>query len=128
MSVDLRIFRDIRLWAGLLLVVFQYWILIHPQPPLVDRPVHLVLALLLVFLWNPLPPDKLPRWAAWAIDGAILSAVVGFAIYYWQSFDKSRAASRMFRPFSPPIRSSALYWSYCCLKACGAQPDGSWSG
>ena len=54
MSVDLRIFRDIRLWAGLLLVVFQYWILIHPQPPLVDRPVHLVLALLLVFLWNPL--------------------------------------------------------------------------
>jgi TRAP transporter 4TM/12TM fusion protein len=88
MSVDLRIFRDIRLWAGLLLVVFQYWILVHPQPPLVDRPVHLVLALLLVFLWNPLQQDKLPRWATWAVDGAILAAVVGFAIYYWLSFDR----------------------------------------
>ncbi len=88
MSVDLRIFRDIRLWVGLLLVVFQYWILVHPQPPLVDRPVHLVLALLLVFLWNPLRQDKLPRWATWAVDGAILTAVVGFTIYYWQSFDR----------------------------------------
>jgi TRAP transporter 4TM/12TM fusion protein len=88
MTVDLRILRDVRFWAGLLLVVFQYWILIHPQPPLVDRPVHLVLALLLVFLWNPLPVGKLPGWFAWLVDGCIIAAVIGFAIYYWQSFDR----------------------------------------
>lgn len=88
MSFDMRILRDARLWVGLLLVVFQYWILVHPQPPLVARPLHLVLALLLVFLWNPLPEGKLPRWASRLIDIVLLAAVVGFAIYFWQSLDR----------------------------------------
>ena len=88
MSVVLRSLRDIRLWAGLALVIFQYWILIHPQPPMVARPVHLVLALFLVFLWNPLRNDTLPLWLRRTIDGAILVAVVAFAIYYWQSLTR----------------------------------------
>ena len=88
MSVDMRVLRDIRLWAGLLLVGFQYWILFHPQPPLVARPVHLVLALLLVFLWNPLPGDRIPIWLRRAIDGIIVVGVVGFAIYYWESLPR----------------------------------------
>ena len=88
MSVVLRSLRDIRLWAGLALVVFQYWILIHPQPPLVARPVHLVLALLLVFLWNPLRSATLPAWLTRVIDGVILVGVFGFAIYYWQSLTR----------------------------------------
>ncbi|HET7806595.1 MAG TPA: TRAP transporter fused permease subunit [Pseudolabrys sp.] len=88
MSVVLRSLRDIRLWAGLALVIFQYWILVHPQPPMVARPVHLVLALFLVFLWNPLRNDTLPLWLRRTIDGAILVAVVAFAIYYWQSLTR----------------------------------------
>ncbi len=85
MSVGLRILRDVRLWAGLLLVGFQYWILIHPQPPLVARPIHLVLALLLVFIWNPLREERIPLWLRRTIDGLAVAGVVGFAIYYWQS-------------------------------------------
>src|SRR3972149_1679593 len=88
MSVDTRVFRDIRLWVGLLLVGFQYWILFHPQPPLVARPVHLVLALLLVFLWNPLQGDRIPIWLRRTIDGIIVVGVVGFAVYYWQSLPR----------------------------------------
>lgn len=88
MDAVLRSFRDVRLWAGLALVAFQYWILIHPQTPLVARPVHLVLALLIVFLWNPLDTGKLPRWFERLCDAAILIGVVGFAIYYWQSMTR----------------------------------------
>jgi TRAP transporter 4TM/12TM fusion protein len=88
MLFDMRILRDVRLWVGLLLVGFQYWILIHPQPPLVARPTHLVLALLLVFLWIPLPAQKLPRWAARLIDAALIAALVAFAVYYWQSLTR----------------------------------------
>lgn len=88
MLLDLRILRDVRLWAGLALVVFQYWILVHPQPPLVARPVHLILALLLVFLWNPLQSGKLPIWLNRTIDVAIFLGVTGFAIYYWQSLTR----------------------------------------
>ena len=52
--------------------------MIHPQPPLVARPVHLILALLLVFLWNPLAGDKMPPGSCAAIDIVLIAAVIGF--------------------------------------------------
>ncbi len=88
MTFDLRILRDVRLWAGLLLVGFQYYILIHPQPPLVARPAHLMMALLLVFLWKPLASDKIPAWLARAVDIVLIAAVIGFAVYFWQSLTR----------------------------------------
>lgn len=88
MSVDLRILRDFRFWAGLALVGFQYWILIHPQPPLVARPVHLVLALLLVFLWNPLTDERMALWLRRGIDAVIFAGTLGFSIYYWLSLTR----------------------------------------
>jgi TRAP transporter 4TM/12TM fusion protein len=88
MPFNIRIVRDIRLWVGLILVSFQYWILAHPQPPLVSRPFHLIICLLLVFLWNPLPKDWLPRAAGRAIDIAIVLGVLAFGIYYWYSLER----------------------------------------
>ncbi|MBI1205634.1 MAG: TRAP transporter fused permease subunit [Rhodopseudomonas sp.] len=88
MSVDLRILRDFRFWAGLALVGFQYWILVHPQPPLVARPVHLVLALLLVFLWNPLTDERMALWLRRGIDALIFAGTIGFSIYYWLSLTR----------------------------------------
>lgn len=85
---DWRILRDVRLWTGFALVFFQYWILIHPQPPLVARPVHLVLALLLVFLWNPLTDIRIPLWLRRTIDGAIVAGVAAFSAYYWLSLQR----------------------------------------
>jgi len=88
MKASMRILRDVKLWAGLVLVGFQYWILVHPQPPLVARPVHLVLALLLVFLWNPLTDIRMPLWLRRAIDASIFAGTVGFCIYYWLSLTR----------------------------------------
>jgi TRAP transporter 4TM/12TM fusion protein len=88
MSVDIRMLRDVRLWVGLIFVAFQYWILVHPQPPMVARPFHLMVCLLLVFLWNPLEGGKLPRWLNRTIDGVIVACVLGFALYYWQSLER----------------------------------------
>ena len=106
MSFDMRIFRDVRLWAGMLLVGFQYWILVYPQPPLVTRPVHLTLALLLVLLWNPLSAGKLPTWVCRAIDFVLLAAVIGFAVYYWQSL--SRIQNRI-EDVSPVFNSDVIF-------------------
>jgi TRAP transporter 4TM/12TM fusion protein len=88
MSASMRIFRDVRFWIGLALVGFQYWILIHPQPPLVARPVHLVLALLLVFLWNPLTDVRMPVWLRRGIDAVIIGGTAAFTIYYWLSLTR----------------------------------------
>ena len=88
MSIEWRILRDVKLWVGLLLVGFQYWILIHPQPPLVARPVHLLLALLLVLLWKPLTDARLPKSLTRAIDAAVIAATAGFAVYYWLSLTR----------------------------------------
>ena len=88
MPFDARVFRDIRLWVGLVLVSFQYWILAHPQPPLVARPFHLIICLLLVFLWNPLPEGRLPRLVLRAIDAAVIFGVIAFGVYYWSSLPR----------------------------------------
>jgi len=79
MQAGWRALTDIRLWVGLVLVAFQYYILIHPQPPLVQRPVHLLLALLLVLLWRPLEIPALPKWLTRGIDLVAIAGTIGFA-------------------------------------------------
>ncbi|MDI1347016.1 MAG: TRAP transporter fused permease subunit [Pseudolabrys sp.] len=79
---------DIRLWVGLALVAFQYYILVHPQPPLVQRPVHLLLALLLVFLWNPLEIPRVPLLVRRAIDWVIIAGTLAFCVYYWMALPR----------------------------------------
>jgi TRAP transporter 4TM/12TM fusion protein len=83
-----RVLYDVRLWAGFVLVAFQYYILIHPQPPLVQRPIHLLLALLLVFLWNPLEIARVPLWLRRVIDWAVISGTIAFSVYYWLSLTR----------------------------------------
>ncbi|MCW5690981.1 MAG: TRAP transporter fused permease subunit [Pseudolabrys sp.] len=88
MPAGWRALTDIRLWFGFVLVAFQYYILMHPQPPLVQRPVHLLLALLLVFLWKPLELPRLPRWLCRAADVVTIGGTVAFSIYYWLSLTR----------------------------------------
>lgn len=88
MQAGWRALTDIRLWVGLVLVVFQYYILMNPQPPLVQRPVHLLLALLLVFLWRPLELPALPKWLTRALDVVTVGGTIGFAAYYWLSLPR----------------------------------------
>ncbi|MDP2297070.1 MAG: TRAP transporter fused permease subunit [Pseudolabrys sp.] len=88
MPKGLRLLTDVRLWTGFVLVAFQYWILVNPQPPLVSRPLHLVLALLLVFLWHPLALALLPKWANRAIDVVMIGGSAAFMVYYWLSLPR----------------------------------------
>jgi TRAP transporter 4TM/12TM fusion protein len=88
MLLGWRVLYDVRLWAGFVLVAFQYYILIHPQPPLVQRPIHLVLALLLVFLWNPLEMARVPLWLRRVIDWATIAGTLAFSVYYWVSLTR----------------------------------------
>ncbi len=79
----LRTLADPRLVVAAILVAFQYWILLHPQQPLFERPVHLILVLTLVFLWFPLTPTRLSVVLCRLIDVVILAAVVSVAAYFW---------------------------------------------
>ncbi|MBM3529687.1 MAG: TRAP transporter fused permease subunit [Alphaproteobacteria bacterium] len=83
MTAALKKLADIRLWVAVVLVVFQYWILLHPQQPLFERPVHLLLALFLVYLWFPVKSGRMPRAARLALDVAGVAAVAALAVYLW---------------------------------------------
>jgi TRAP transporter 4TM/12TM fusion protein len=79
----LRQLIDPRFLAGAVLVAFQYWILLNPQQPLFERPVHLILVLFLSFLWFPLKTPRLPAVVRQLIDLAALAAVAAVGAYMW---------------------------------------------
>ena len=62
-------------WAG-----FQLFIVWSPQPPLLQRPLHLAFAMALVFLTLPVA-GRPSCWVRLA-DGTLLAAVVATAAYY----------------------------------------------
>jgi len=81
---------DPRLLVGAAFCAFQYWILAEPQLPMVERPAHLVTALVLLFLWLPFKGPPAPRVV---VDGACLAGTAFIAWYYWA--EGARLASRM---------------------------------
>lgn len=70
-------------WVSLGLIVFQYWILFNPQQPHMERPVHLVLALLLGFLAVPLRSERIPKILRLSIDALCLIGTLVVGTYYW---------------------------------------------
>ncbi len=73
---------------GVAFVAFQGWILLNPQQPLFERPVHLVFALVLLFLGKPLESPALPLWLRRSIDGALIVASLAVGAYYLTEFDR----------------------------------------
>ena len=89
MATDYKtILRDPRAWIALGFVVFQYWILFDPQQPHLERPVHLVIALLLAFLMLPLANTGLPRIVERGIDAALVLATLAVGTYYWHEIPR----------------------------------------
>jgi TRAP transporter 4TM/12TM fusion protein len=74
-------------WLG-----FQIWILFYPQPPLVQRPVHLISALAVLYLARPLFADG-PRLWRNLTDGLALTGIAAFAVYI--ALSASRLTERM---------------------------------
>lgn len=73
---------DARLWLGAAFLVFQFWILLYPQQPLFERPIHLVFALALLFLWRPWRAKNQPGVFPRIIDGFLLLCVISVGVYY----------------------------------------------
>jgi len=79
----LKKLADPRLWAAIALVAFQYWILLHPQQPLLERPTHLLLVLLLGYLWFPIKSERLPAALRLALNTIAIVAIAALAAYLW---------------------------------------------
>ena len=75
-------------WLG-----FQIFLLWRPQSPLLERPVHLALALLVLFLSRPLQAGWLPRWTRSLADPLLLVGVLATLIFY--SLEWERLTGRM---------------------------------
>lgn len=84
---------DIRLLLGAAFLAFQVWILLHPQQPMFERPVHLVFALALLFLWRPLNWQGGMHMAGRAIDALMLAGVAAVTAYYL--IEGTRLATRI---------------------------------
>ncbi|WP_111432045.1 TRAP transporter fused permease subunit [Rhodobacteraceae bacterium DSL-40] len=74
--------------VGLLLIAFQLWILRYPQQPLFERPVHLVAALVLLFLYKPLSAPGLSPRIRVAIDRALIAASLAILAYYLIGYER----------------------------------------
>ncbi|WP_236016488.1 TRAP transporter permease [Salipiger abyssi] len=73
---------------GLALIAFQIWLLFEPQQPLLERPVHLAAALVLLFLYKPLTPERLPRPLCLTIDGLLIAGSLAVLGYYLTGFER----------------------------------------
>lgn len=73
---------------GVLFIAFQTWILVTPQQPLFERPVHLTLALVLLFLTKPLNAPALPLAARRIIDVVLILATLAVGAYYLLDFQR----------------------------------------
>ena len=82
-----------RTFLGVSWLVFQLYIIWYPQAPLVQRPLHLILALALFFLWNPLNSRRLgPGWGV-VVDSILTAATCAGGAYYLLS--STRLTERM---------------------------------
>ncbi|MCK5746667.1 MAG: TRAP transporter fused permease subunit, partial [Oricola sp.] len=58
------------------------------QQPMLQRPAHVVFALVLLFLYRPLSADWMPRSVRIAIDALLIAASLAVGAYYLGEFDR----------------------------------------
>ncbi|MCB1467731.1 MAG: TRAP transporter large permease subunit, partial [Rhizobiaceae bacterium] len=86
---------------GLLFTAFQVWILFDAQQPMFQRPVHLVFALVLLFLCRPLTAEWLPRPLRIGVDAVLIAATLGVGAYYLIEFDRLTTRMENVSPILP---------------------------
>jgi TRAP transporter 4TM/12TM fusion protein len=72
----------IRFLISLFWLGFQFYIVFYPQVPMIQRTLHLALALVLVILWRPLSVAWIAPAARRAIDAMLVVAVAAALVYY----------------------------------------------
>jgi len=86
---------------GIGFILFQVWILLEPQQPLFARPIHLCVALVLLFLCKPLSIPSLPVWINRSIDAALVLATLLVASYYLTEFERLTTRMENVSPIFP---------------------------
>ncbi|MBL4813295.1 MAG: TRAP transporter fused permease subunit [Rhodobacteraceae bacterium] len=80
--------RFLAFTIGCAFIAFQIWLLFSPQQPLFARPIHLVTALVLLFLYKPLTSSRIPSWLCFAIDAILVLSAAAICAYYLLQFDR----------------------------------------
>lgn len=83
------------------LILFQIWLLLAPQQPLFERPIHLGIALVLLFLYRPLDASAWPRALRIFIDGALIIATLAVIAYYLIEFPRLTTRMENVSPVLP---------------------------
>ncbi|MGX1309593.1 TRAP transporter 4TM/12TM fusion protein [Amorphus suaedae] len=86
---------------GLAFIAFQGWILLEPQQPMFQRPIHLCFALVLLFLCRPLKARWMPRALRIGLDGLVLAATLAVAAYYLTGFERLTTRMENVSPIFP---------------------------
>jgi TRAP transporter 4TM/12TM fusion protein len=74
----------VRTGLGVVWFVAQLYILYYPPIPMLARPLHVMMAIVLIILWQPLgSKDARSSIHLRAIDFAILAGVAATTAYYW---------------------------------------------
>jgi TRAP transporter 4TM/12TM fusion protein len=82
-NTDSTAIQSIRSLLGFALLAFQLLIIVNPQLPMVERPLHLVMATALAFLWSPLPRQCGFRGMFYRVlDVFILAGIAAVTVYY----------------------------------------------
>ncbi|MBT5708893.1 MAG: TRAP transporter large permease subunit, partial [Verrucomicrobia bacterium] len=83
MSRDLTNWRNSALTlVGAFWIGFQIYILIRPQMPLVERPIHLVCALAILLLVHPLVSSGVLKWPSRLFEALFAIGIISTLIYY----------------------------------------------
>lgn len=73
---------------GVSFIAFQVWLLFSPQQALIERPIHLSAALILLFLYRPLKAPRLPAWFRIAIDTMLVLSAMAVLGYYLLGYER----------------------------------------
>lgn len=93
--------RSLAFAIGIGLIVFQIWLLFNPQQPLMERPVHLCTALILLFLYKPFRASALPDWLTGVIDLTFVVATMLVGVYYFFEFERLTTRMENVSPVFP---------------------------
>lgn len=74
--------NSVRLFIGAIWLAGQVYIIFYPTIPMVQRPLHLMLAMGLVILWKPHSVRWIGKGVSRVIDTVLFAGVIGSTIYY----------------------------------------------
>ena len=77
----------VRTLVAVIWFAFQMHIMLWPMDPMIQRPVHVFIAVVAAFLWQPWTKEGAGNGRRW-VDGALIVAALGTLGYYLQAHER----------------------------------------